>query len=267
MMNENISSASGLFQSRWVIKLAVAFLAVATIFVGAKALNAIINFDTSEPPAGNVITVEGQSKVSAIPDVAAVSFTVSEEAVTASGAQDSTTKKSNVALAVLKELGIDEKDVKTASYTISPKYAYTPPCYGGYCPSSEQRVTGYTVSQTVEVKIRDTKMVGDVLAKLGDAGISNLYGPNFTIDNEDELRAEARTEAIEKARAKAEALADDLDVRLVRVVSFWESGGPVPYYGFGGAGGVSADMVKATPQIPAGENEIVVNVSISYEIR
>src|SRR3989344_1773155 len=260
MMNETMSSASGLFQHKWVTRLAIAFLAVATIFVGAKALNAVINFDTSEPPAGNIITVEGQSKVSAIPDVATVSFTVSEDATTASAAQDGATKKSNIALAVLKEIGIDEKDVKTTSYNISPKYAYTPVCYSGYCPPSEQRVTGYTVSQTVEVKIRDTKAVGDVLAKLGDAGVSNLYGPNFTIDNEDTLRAEARKEAIEKARAKAEALADDLDVRLVRVVSFWESGAPMPYYGFGAGGAVAPDMaVKATPQIPTGENEIVVN--------
>ncbi len=261
-MNEHTSSTSGLLESAWVVRLAVAFLLVATLFVGVKAFNAVINFDTSEPPAGNVITVLGQSKVSAIPDVASVSFTVSEEAVTASAAQSEATKKSNIALAVLTEIGIDESDVKTASYTISPKYAYVPPCYG-YCPSTPQRVTGYSVSQTIEVKIRDTAKVGDVLAKLGDAGISSLYGPNFTIDNEDELRAEARTEAIEKAQAKAELLADELNVRLVRVVSFWESGSPMPYDAFGGA----AEMAMKSPQIPVGENDIVVDVSITYEIR
>jgi uncharacterized protein len=269
MMNDQMHHDSGLFHHKWVIRLAVAFLSVATILVGAQALNAVLNFDTPPTPAVNVITVEGQGKVAAKPDIATVSFTISEDSVTASAAQDTATKKSNVALAVLKDLGIDEKkDVKTTSYNISPKYAYAAPCYGAYCPPYEQRVTGYTVSQTVEVKIRDTGKVGDVLAKLGDAGVSNVYGPNFTIENEDGVRADARKQAIDEARAKAKVLAKDLGVRLVRVVSFSEGGGSMPFYGYGAGGAMMADSAtKAAPQIPVGENEISVDVSISYEVR
>lgn len=266
-MNEN--KQQGVLHSSLVSKLAVAFLVVATVLVGAQAIKALMNIDTPQPTAGNVITVEGQGTVSAVPDVATISYTVTENATTASQAQDAATKKANVALAVVKDLGIPEEDIKTTSYNLSPRYSYSQPCYGAICPPYEQRVVGYSVSQTVQVKIRDLDKVGKVLASLGDAGVSNLYGPNFVIDDEDELRAEARAEAIKEARAKAKDLAKDLNVRLVRVVNFWENSGPYPYYSKTEAYGLGGDATapQASPEVPAGENEIVVNVSVTYEIR
>jgi uncharacterized protein YggE len=249
-----------------VARLTAAFLLTATILVGVQAVKSLMDIDTSPSPAVNTISVSGMGKVSASPDIATVSFTVSQNGDTASQAQDAATKKSNVALGVVKDLGVAEKDVKTTSYNLSPRYNYTP-CYGGYCPQPESRIIGYTVSQTVEVKIRDLDKVGTVLASLGDAGVSNLYGPNFTVDKEEEVQAKARKAAIQDARAKANALAKDLGVRIIRVVNFSEGGGGGPI--FYAKAMASADSAGAppTPEIPAGENEIVSNVSVTYEIR
>lgn len=263
----------GLLESPWVGRLAALFLVFAIIFVGAKAINALINFDTIAEPPQNVITVTGEGKVSAAPDLASVSFTVSEDATTASQAQDAAAKKMNVALALLKDLKIADKDIKTGSYSVYPRYSNPTPCYytDVYrpCPATESKIIGYTASQTVDVKVRNLDDVGNVMSKLGDAGISNLYGPNFTIEDEDGLRADARKEAIEKAKEQARELASQLGVRLVRIVSYSEGGYyPGPYlkamdsvaYGMGGA-------ESSAPSIPAGENEIVTNVTITYEIR
>lgn len=263
----------GLLESPWVGRLAALFLVFAIIFVGAKAVNALINFDTISEPPQNVITVNGEGKVSAAPDLATVSFTVSEDATTASQAQDAAAKKMNVALALLKEQNIADKDIKTGSYSVYPRYSNPAPCYytDVYrpCPATESKIIGYTASQTVDVKVRDLDKTGNVLSKLGDAGISNLYGPNFTIENEDELRADARKDAIKKAKHQAEELASQLGVRLVRIVSYNEGGYyPGPYmkamdsvaYGMGGE-------AATAPSVPAGENEIVSNVTITYEIR
>ncbi len=267
-MNES-SSRTGFLYSALVTKLIVAFLVVATVFVGALAINALMDLGDAEPAMGNVITVDGEGRVTAIPDIATISFTVSEQATTGSVAQETATKKMNVALAVLMELAIEDADIKTTSYSISPRYSYQPPCYTSPCPPVEaERIIGYTASQTVEVKVRDTSKAGDVLAKLGDAGVSNLYGPSYTVDDQEGLKAEARKIAVEKARAKAKLLAKDLDVNLSRIVSFWESTGPVypMYYGKAeGLGGAATDV--SVPSLPAGENEIVVNVSVTYEIR
>lgn len=270
MNNENQSGMSkkGILENPTVGKLAAVFLLVATVFMFAKAVNAIVNFDTIAQPPSNVITVNGEGKVSSVPDIATVTFTVSEDADTATHAQDGATKKVNVSLAVLKDLKIAEKDIKTSSYNVSPRYSYQSPCYNYPCPyNGEQKIIGFTASQTVEVKIRDIDVTGKVLTSLGDAGVTNLYGPNFTVENPDALKAEARKEAIVKARAQAEQLAKDLGVRLVRVVNFNE-GGYYPMYAKADMGlGMGGAPEAANPSIPAGENEIVVNVSVTYEIR
>jgi uncharacterized protein YggE len=222
------------------------------------------------------VSVEGVGKVTAIPNIASISFSVIEKAKDVGSAQSAATEKMNAALAYVKGQGIEDKDIKTTSYSISPEYTWVPgacpatpsgaeyyvPCRGG-----ENKITGYQVSQSVTVKVRSTDKVGDVLAGLGDLDIQNLYGPNFEIDDMDALKAEARELAIKDAKEKGKNLAKNLHVRLVRVTGFWENtdpGYPSPYYGFGGE---MAAKTEAAPSLPTGENEIVVRINISYEIQ
>jgi len=258
-----------LFESTRVEKLAALFLLAASVWVGLQAIGALKGLFEPRAAYGNVITVEGIGKVTAIPDVARITFTVSEEATTASVAQDNAAERINVALAVLKDdLGIEEKDIKTSSYSVYPRYNQPNPCFNGFCPEYEQRIVGYTASPTVEVTVRDTGKTGEILSQLGDAGVDNLYGPSFTVDDPEALKAEARELAIKQARDKAKELAKDLNVRIVRVTGFWEnSGGYYPYaeraYGLGGDASVSS----IAPELPVGESEIQVMVSVSYEIR
>lgn len=260
---------NSVWSSKRIERLVALFLIVASAFVALLAVDAFSGLFEAGAPATNTITVDGMGKAAAIPDIATISFSVTGEGKTASQAQDEATKKNNVALALLKEKGIEDKDMKTTSYSVSPKYSYPQPCYSGPCAYDEQRVIGYTVNQSTEVKVRDLGIAGDLLSALGDAGISQLYGPNFQVENEDAVRAEARKEAIEEARAKAQVLARDLGVRLVRVVSFSENAGgyPAPMY-------LSRDMAmggvmesKAAPELAAGENEITSQVYVTYEIR
>ncbi len=257
-----------LLESPRVEKLVAVFLIAAAALVGLQALGALKGLFEPRAAYGNVITVEGIGKVTAIPDIAQVTFSVNEEADSATEAQSAAAEKINAALELLKnELGIEERDIKTTYYYVSPKYSYPRPCFDGFCPDYEQAVIGYTASQSIEVKVRDTEKVGALLSALGEAGIENLSGPVFIIDDPEALKAEAREKAIEQARGKAKDLAKDLNVRIVRVTGFWEnSGGFYPYYekGFGGA---DAAVSSVAPELPVGENEIQVMVSVSYEIR
>lgn len=251
-----------------VERLVSVLLIVGAVFIALLAIDAFRGLFEPEPYPSNTITVEATGTATVIPDIATISFTVTGESTTAGFAQEDATKKINVATALLGDLGIAKEDVKTTSYSINPKYAWPAPCYQGPCPYQEQRITGYTVSQTVEVKVRDTGEVGSVLSKLGEAGVSNLYGPSFEVEDEDSVKAEARKQAIEKAQEKAEMLAQNLNVRLVRVVSFNEdtAGYPVPYYRDGGFGAAAMEKV-AIPEIPVGENEVLVHIYVTYEIR
>ncbi len=218
----------------------------------------------------NVITVSGEGEVFAPADIASFTFSVQTNASTVALAQEMATEAIDSALTKLKDLGIEDRDIKTLDYSVYPKYEYDQViCTDFRCPPSSQRLVGYEVNQTISVKVRNVEKAGNILGSLGDTGVTNVSGLSFTIDDEDALNREARKMAIEDAREKAEELAKDLGVRLVRIISFSEGGNgyyPAVYRteALGMGGGADA---KAEPQIPVGENKIISNVTITYEIR
>jgi len=220
---------------------------------------------------GSTISFSGEGEVFAVADIASFSFSVQAEAETATKAQTESATKINVILKYLDEQGIKEKDIKTTNYNVYPKYEWTKqPCSGYYCPpSGERELVGYEASQTITVKVRDTEKAGTILSGVGELGTTNISGLNFTIDDEDKLKREARQLAIKDAKTKAKELARDLDVDLVRIVSFSESGYR-PYY----AKGLEMAMMDSgmgggeiVPEIPMGENKISSSITIIYEIR
>ncbi len=262
-----------------VKKSFVVVLILLAVFLAAHTLGALkgLSYIGADVPPMNTITVEGDGEVMAIPDIASFTFSIVEKAKTVAIAQEAATKKMQAVQDYLKEQDIDEKDIKTTSYSVYPQYEWSaaacPAMVGAYCPPGKQVLTGYEVRQSVEVKVRKTDQAGDLLSGVGEKGASELSGLTFEVDEDDTLRNQAREEAIDEAKEKAEALADQLGVRLVRIVSFSENpyGYPDPYYGYG-KGGVAMEaraMDTAAPAVPtpSGENKYTSNVMITYEIR
>lgn len=220
-------------------------------------------------PVINSITVNGVGEQLAVPDIATFSFGAEMTSETVASAQKVVTDRINKALDILKAAGVEEKDIKTTGYNINPHYDYSRiVCSASYCPPSRATLTGYDVSQTVEVKVRDTSKAGDILGKLGGVEVTNISGLSFTIDDQEKVKADARSKAIADARSKAKKLAKDLDVHLGDVVSFNEGYSPMPYMMYAKDSAV-ANMSEgaAAPELPVGENTVVSNVSITYEIR
>jgi uncharacterized protein len=246
-----------------VLILLAIFLAVAAA-TGLKGLR-------NPNPVYNAITVNGEGEAFAVPDIASFTFSVSTDAATVSAAQEGVTKKMDTILADLKSLGIDEKDIKTSDYSVYPKYTYTSiACSPNYCPPSQQKQDGYTASHSVMVKVRNTEAAGEALSAAGSAGATNLSSVSFTVDDADKIVEEARAEAIKDAKAKAEMLAEELGVKLVRVMGYNDNqgGGPMPYYrdiAVSAAGSMA--MEAKAPTLPTGENKVNMIVSITYEIR
>lgn len=256
--------------SNRAIRLAgVAVLALLALFLLVKTWDGAFGRDIND--SYNTITVEGTGRAAMVPDTARITFTVMESAANVADAQEAATAKTDSALAALEGMDIEERDVKTLSYTVSPKYQYQQPCYGMVCPPAvgSPKIVGYDVMQTIEVKVRDTAKAGDVLASLGSLGVQNVSGPEFVVDDETAVTAEARAEAIDEAKAKAKELAKQLGVRLGKIATFTE-GTPGNPFGYG-KGGVMMDAAMAVPQsaptLPTGENETEVSVMITYEIK
>jgi len=246
--------------------LLIAFLAVQVLagLMGLRYIGAGI-------APGNTISVSGYGEALAVPDIATFSFSVVSEKATVAAAQADATTKANATLAYLKGAGVDEKDIQTSDYSVNPQYDYVQKaCVGGYCPGGEQVLRGYQVRQTTTVKVRDTEMAGDLLGGVGQKGATEVSGLQFTFDDPDQLEDEAREEAIADAKAKANELAKQLGVSVVRVVSFSESGSgmPMPYKveAFG-RGGADMAVAQSAPEISVGQNKVTSSVSVTYEIR
>jgi uncharacterized protein YggE len=244
------------------------------LIVGILALisYAVVNFDQadiSQPYRGS-ISVTGVGEVMSIPDIGQFSFSVMASGTTATDAQTASTNSINALTAYLKEQGVEEKDIKTQDYNLYPKYRFeeTPCDFSfGFCPGGEQIADGFEVSQTISVKVRDTAKSGALLAGVGERGATNISGLAFVIDDLEPIKAEARTKAIADAKAKAEKMADDLGVKIVKFMSFYENEGsyPEPYFA---RSEMSMDSVgSAMPaNVPMGENTTSVTVNLTYEI-
>lgn len=218
----------------------------------------------------NTITVSGEGEIYAKPDLAINTFTVTKEAKTVEKAVADNAEKMNAVIAAMKALGIDEKDLKTIGFNIYPRYEYKADysVQTDIWPKPETRVlVGYEVTQSLEVKIRDLAKVGDVIQKAVDAGANQAEGLQFTIDDPDVLRDQAREEAIEQAKDKAELLAKQLGVKLIKITNFNEDNYyPSPYYYDMSVKGMGSGESTVASDIQTGENKITINVSITYEI-
>jgi len=227
----------------------------------------------------NTISVSASAEAYAVPDIAKFSFEVRETAKEPQQAQEVISEKVGNILDGLEALGVSDKDIKTESYTITPKYEWVKtkqkveqsPEGIIYYPDEESKriLTGYTVSQRVTVKLRDLEKVPQALELFAKYGVENLRGPEFAIEDIDAVKEKARLEAIQKAKEKAKRLAKELDVKLGKLVSFREnSGGYVPYR----APVITMNVMDGAgknfaPELPAGENEVSSQVTLVYTIK
>ncbi|HNW71461.1 MAG TPA: SIMPL domain-containing protein [Candidatus Paceibacterota bacterium] len=220
----------------------------------------------------NVIAISGHGEVSATPDIANISITISKEAKTVKEAQEEVAKVEKEVLNLLKTNSVDDKDIKTINSSFNPTYEYkyvSSYCTQYSCPSSGNRViVGYEAYENISIKIRNIDDSGKIIQGLGALGLSELSGPNFAIDKEDELKAEARKEAIDDAQSKAKKLAKDLGIKLGDITSFNENGNyPSRLYASDMSAKLESVNTAYVAELPKGENTITSDVTITYEIR
>lgn len=237
----------------------IALLLALTVWVGFKARNEAREFDyIGVPVERNVITVNGEGRVVTKPDIATVDLGTTVEKKTVSEAQQENTRVMNELISKLKAAGVDSADIQTTSYSVYPNYDYN---------NGRQLLRSYSVSQNVHVKIRDLGKVGEIIGMAGSLGANQIGGINFTVDEPEAAKAEARDEAIAVAKAKAEAIAKAAGITLGRILSFSESQDSVPPYFYAKDAAMGNESVGASaPSVEAGSSEFVINVTISYEI-
>lgn len=205
--------------------------------------------------------VTGEGKSTAIPDIAKVSAGIQDSGPVLTQVQDSVNKKSQSLVAALKKTGIEDKDIKTTSYNISPQSDYQ---------ANPPKITGYQVSINYEITVRKIDQINIVMTTITGAGANLVGGVSFDLSDDAKAKAmdSARTDAVTQAKKNAESLARSAEVTLGKVINVTESQNGVPRpilmnnkaVGLGGA-------EPATPNIQPGTTEIDITVSLSYELR
>ena len=202
--------------------------------------------------------VDGEGKVTAIPDTAEINLGIQVNKPTVEAAQKEANEKINKITDELKKLGIEEKFIKTINYSLYPEYDYR----------AGQKIVGYNVNITLKIKVKDFDKINQVIDTATSLGANQIGSLSFTIDDEklEELKMEARKQAIEKAKKKAKEIANAGGLRLGRIVNISETipsnNYPIPVLREAGIGGTAEDQKT---EIQPGESEITVSVVLSYE--
>ena len=206
------------------------------------------------------VTVTGEAEVSLAPDMAILQLTVSREADTAREALDANSKAMADVLVAMREDGVAEGDLQTSSFSIQPRYVYPQ-------PRNEQppRIVGYTVRNSLTVKVRDLASVGALLDQSVTLGVNQGGNIQFINENPTAALEEARAAAVKDAMARARTMAEAAGVELGRVLEISEQShapDPRPYLAERSMAMAAADAVP----VAAGENSYKVLVHMRLAI-
>lgn len=207
--------------------------------------------------------VSGTGKASAAPDTAVINIGVTQTGTTVAEAQTKTNEAAENIINGLKEVGVEEGKIKTTNYSVNPNYSeLTVPA-----PDRGQ-VSGYTVTQNLEVETPIDKANAAVDSATAN-GANLVGGISFTLDDKkmEEMKNEARAEAVNNAKRSAEGLANAAGIKLGNIINVQENygGGPVPV--FREAVAMDSAVGEAVPptNITPGESNVEVTVTLTYQ--
>jgi uncharacterized protein YggE len=199
------------------------------------------------------ITVFGEGKVSAKPDMAVASVGVTNEGKELLMVQQENAKISQQIINSIKNMGIPAKDIQTEAYNINSEYDYI---------EGKQIFRGYRVTNILRVTIRDFNKVGAVIDSAVKAGANIVNNINFEVSMANRYYEEALKLALENAQSKAFAMADKLKVRIEPIpISINEQ-----LSGIGSNPGPMNFKAAATLGTPieAGENDISARIEAVF---
>lgn len=202
------------------------------------------------------LTVVGTGTVRAQPDQAVVIFGVETQGEALAAALAENNRRASAVLAALREHGVAENDIQTASFQIQIEELRDPQTGRPAGPPIYRVIHRYTAI------FRDLGRVGEGVDAAVAAGANRVEAIEFRISNPERLAAEARRLAAEDAKARAQALANSLGVQLGRVLQIAELSAPQPVP-FARA----ALAAEAAVPVAPGELEITVQIQVRWELR
>ncbi len=246
--------SSGLCHILWVVLgSAIVFFLVVS---GVKAWRETMEIGRT-PAVEHSIYVEGKAKVSSVPSKASISIGINTDKEVLADAEAANKDISAKITQALLALGVADADIKTSSYSSYPKTVWDP-------NTGRDNQEGWSVNHQIEVIVRDVSKTTDIFRVANEAGATNTYGPNFILDDEENLKASVRAEALADAEKQATELAKLIGFKYDGIIGYSEylsgDGSVMPYYSMeakGGAGG---------PDILPGQEERTLTVGLTIRL-
>ena len=234
------------------------FVSAGLLAVALTAAAALLSGPSSMAADGDkmmrTVSVSATGEVVADTDVAQISTGVVTEADTAKEALSRNNTVMTKLVDGLKTAGIAARDIQTTTLNVEPRY--TQPKDGR--PAT---INGYRVVNQVRLIVRDVKRLGDILDQAIALGANQINSIGFDVSNAEALRDQARKQAMENARRRAELYAQAAGAQLGPVLQIAESGAefvPVRH---------ERAVLRTTAPIEPGSRRLEVNVQVTYELR
>jgi len=216
---------------------------------GAASTSQAVAVDTER----RFITAQGIGTVVGTPDVVTIVLGVETRSVSAQGALDDNNKRATDVIAVVKENGVAVADLQTSQLSINPSF------------DDKGEITGYQVTNMVTARLRDIATAGALIDAVGKAAGDAVRVQQFTfsIDDDSDLRGNARADAVKRAQTQAKQMADAAGVQLGQIHSISEAPTSSPM-----SDGQSLAEASAAASVPveSGSQELSVVVQVVYEI-
>ena len=223
--------------------------------VGLALLGAMPAAQADDEKPRRSITVSASGNVTVEPDQARITSGVASDGASAREALTANTAAMQKVIAELKAAGIDPKDIQTASFRVEPRY--TRPIEG-----QAPKIDGYSVTNEVQVLVRDLDKLGDILDRLVTAGANQTAGLNFEVSKAETLLDEARQQAVANALRRAKLYAAAAGAEVAEVLTIVEGGGEPP------RPMVMARAMKAEAvPIERGTETLEANVTITWALK
>jgi len=249
--------ANSLLKSRWSFIYVLTFVFV--LFFSAVS-SKVFAADSSAAAgvSARTINVSGDGEVTLTPDIAYLYLGVMTDKPTAMEAQTANSIAINNVINAIKNEGIKDEDIKTINYSISPKYEYDK-------NTGNSKIVGYTVSNTLNVTVKDMNKVGQIINKAVENGANISNSISFGISNYEKYYNMALLNALLNAQGKVQTISNFLNIKLGAPIKITENSGGIPNrYPVPISDKLAADS-SASTAIQVGTYKVTANVSLVYE--
>ena len=217
-----------------------------------------------DEPKPRLMSLTGEGEVTAAPDMAVLSLSVVSEDRTARQALFANTRAMTALVDAMKQAGVEAKDLQTSGFNVSPKYSRPRRNQSGPQPPPE--IVGYTVRNTLTIRIRKLDSAGEILDTAVSLGSNAISGLTFTVAEPKPLQNEARKAAIADALEKAKLYAEGAGITLGPIRSITEGGGVRPPQPMAMARAQAEVAFDTAVPIEAGELTYRAQVNVVWEI-